>query len=172
MADRGQIEQVLMNLVTNARDAMPQGGHIIIETGLVKVDQSFIKAHGFGQEGDYALLSVTDTGIGIPDNIKDKIFEPFFTTKEEGKGTGLGLSMVYGIVKKHDGYINVYSQPGIGTTFKVYLPVAHVTAASRGTKGQTVQVLVQGGTETVLIAEDDSSLRHLLPPYFVISVTQ
>ena len=160
MADRGQIEQVLMNLVTNSRDAMPQGGRIIIETGHVELDQSFIKAHGFGREGVYTLISVTDTGIGIPETIKDKIFEPFFTTKDEGKGTGLGLSMVYGIVKKHDGYINVYSQPGIGTTFKIYLPVAHL-AAEADQLSVDGQIPVQGGTETVLIAEDDESVRSL-----------
>jgi two-component system cell cycle sensor histidine kinase/response regulator CckA len=160
LADRGQMEQVLMNLVTNARDAMSQGGRIIIETSLVELDQSFIKAHGFGREGDYALLSVTDTGIGISENIKDNIFEPFFTTKEDGKGTGLGLSMVYGIVKKHEGYINVYSQPGIGTTFKIYLPVVRVAAEAEEQKADG-QKPIQGGTETVLIGEDDTSLRAL-----------
>jgi PAS domain S-box-containing protein len=160
MADRDQMEQVLMNLLTNSRDAMTQGGRIIIETSVVELDQSFIKAHGFGREGDYALLSVTDTGIGIPENIKDKIFEPFFTTKEAGKGTGLGLSMAYGIVKKHEGYITVYSHPGIGTTFNVYLPMARVAAEAEEQKAD-VQNSVRGGTETVLIAEDDASLRTL-----------
>jgi PAS domain S-box-containing protein len=160
MADRGQMEQVLMNLVTNSRDAMPQGGRISIETGLVELDQSFLKAHGFGWEGGYVLLSVTDTGMGIPETIKDKIFEPFFTTKEEGKGTGLGLSMVYGIVKKHEGYITVYSQVGIGTTFNVYLPVAPVAIKAQEQKIDE-QHSVRGGTETVLIAEDDSSVRAL-----------
>ena len=159
-ADRGQMEQVLMNLVTNSRDAMPQGGRIIIETSLVRLDQSFIEAHGFGREGDYAFISVTDTGIGIPENIKDKIFEPFFTTKEEGKGTGLGLSMVYGIVTKHEGYINTYSHSGIGTTFKVYLPVVRIAARTEEYKTDE-QYLVGGGTETLLIAEDDATLRVL-----------
>ena len=159
-ADRGQMEQVLMNLVSNSRDAMPHGGRIMIKTGLVKLDQSFIEAHGFGREGDYAMLSVTDTGIGIPETIKDKIFEPFFTTKDEGKGTGLGLSMVYGIVKKHEGYINVYSQPEIGTTFNIYLPVARVTTEAEQQKTDK-EVPLRGGTETVLIAEDDADVRLL-----------
>jgi CheY-like chemotaxis protein len=160
MADRGQLEQVLMNLVTNSRDAMPQGGSIIIETDLVQADQSFVKDHGFNREGNYALLSVTDTGIGIPETIKDKIFEPFFTTKEEGKGTGLGLSMVYGIVKKHEGYINVYSQTGIGTTIKVYLPMTRVATEAEPQK-KDEQNSVRGGAETVLIAEDNASVRSL-----------
>jgi PAS domain S-box-containing protein len=160
LADRGQVEQVLMNLMTNARDATPQGGRIIIETGLIELEQSFIKAHGFGREGAYALLSVTDTGVGIPKNIQNRIFDPFFTTKEEGKGTGLGLSMAYGIVKKHEGYINVYSQHGVGTTFKIYLPVTHVPADAEQRKNDELDP-VRGGTETVLIAEDDASLREL-----------
>ena len=139
---------------------MPQGGRIIIETGLVELDQSFIEEHGFGREGDYAFISVTDTGIGIPENIKDKIFEPFYTTKATGKGTGLGLSMVYGIVKKHEGYIDVYSQPGTDTTFKIYLPMARVAAEAEQKKIEE-QKSVRGGTETVLIAEDDASVRSL-----------
>lgn len=160
MADRGQIEQLLMNLVTNARDAMPHGGHISIETSLVQMDLLFIETHGFGREGSYATISVSDTGIGIPEVVKDRIFEPFFTTKEEGKGTGLGLSMVYGIMTKHEGYINFHSKPGIGTTFTVYLPVACV-AAEIEPQNKDDQIPIQGGAETLLIAEDDASVRSL-----------
>jgi len=160
MADRGQIEQILMNLVANARDAMPNGGRIIIETGRVILDRSFIEAHGFGRAGNYALLSVTDTGTGIPEDIRSKIFDPFFTTKEEGRGTGLGLSLVYGIVKKHDGFINVYSQLGTGTTFKIYLPLLHETEEATEEK-QAEQAPLRGGNETILLAEDDASVRAL-----------
>ncbi len=123
MADSGQIEQVLMNLATNARDAMPKGGLLTIGTETLDIDEEFIKEHGFGNEGEYALISLTDTGAGMDRETREKIFEPFFTTKEVGKGTGLGLSMVYGIIKQHEGYINVYSEPGRGTTFRIYLPL-------------------------------------------------
>lgn len=122
-ADSGQIDQVLMNLVTNARDALPEGGRITIATDRVVMDQDFITAHGYGKMGDYALLSIADTGQGMDDRVKEKIFEPFYTTKPEGQGTGLGLSMVYGIVKQHDGFIGVYSEPGQGTVFAIYLPL-------------------------------------------------
>jgi PAS domain S-box-containing protein len=159
MADRGQLELILLNLVTNARDAMPEGGRIIIETDCVKIDQSFINAHGFGQIGDYALITLTDTGIGIPDDIKDKIYDPFFTTKEEGKGTGLGLSTVYGIVKKHEGYINAYSQVGIGTTFKIYLPAMHMPPDAEMKTDELIGSA--GGTETILIAEDNDAVRRM-----------
>ena len=160
MADRGQIEQVLMNLVTNARDSIQNGGRIIIETGQVTLDQSFIEAHGFGRAGGYALLSVTDTGIGMTEDIKNKIFDPFFTTKDEGKGTGLGLSIVYGIVKKHDGYIDVYSRPGIGTTFKIYLPLLH-SLVETPEQTENEEVPLKGGDETILLAEDNTSVRTL-----------
>lgn len=122
MADKAQIEQVLMNLTTNAIDAMPEGGMISISTEHFWMEESFASLHGFGEAGPYALLAISDTGHGMTGGIKEKIFEPFFTTKEIGKGTGLGLSMVYGIVKKHKGEITVYSEPGHGTTFKIYMP--------------------------------------------------
>jgi PAS domain S-box-containing protein len=159
MADSTQIEQVLMNLATNARDAMPDGGSLTISTELVELDNEFIKAHGYGRSGFYALISVSDTGEGIDERTKDRIFEPFFTTKEVGKGTGLGLAMVYGIIKQHEGCINVYSGPDKGTTFKIYLPLIKLSV-------EEVRLadipIIKGGTETILIAEDDAQVRGLI----------
>lgn len=159
LADSGQIEQILMNLVTNARDAMPEGGSLTIRTEPVVMDDEFIRAHGYGKPGNYALLSVKDSGRGMDQKTKENIFEPFFTTKEVGKGTGLGLSIVYGIVKQHNGYIVCDSEPGKGTTFKIYLPVVRrdhekTEAAARPP--------APGGTETVLVAEDDVVVRRLM----------
>jgi len=156
MADSSQIEQVLMNLANNARDAMPDGGLLTMGTELVELGEEYIKTHGYGKPGMYALISVTDTGEGMDENIREKIFEPFFTTKEVGKGTGLGLSMVYGIIKQHNGYINVYSELGKGTTFKIYLPLT--TAEVEETK-PTEPTITIGGTETILLAEDDADVR-------------
>jgi PAS domain S-box-containing protein len=157
--DSGLIEQAMLNLATNARDAMPRGGSLSIETALSEMDAEFIKAHGFGEPGKYALISVTDTGTGMSKETRDKIFEPFFTTKEVGKGTGLGLAMVYGIVKQHNGYITVYSEPGEGTVFKIYLPLVAVKA--EGEKEALIPAVLAGGTETILVAEDDPALRKL-----------
>ncbi len=159
MADRTQLEQVLMNLVTNARDAMPDGGSIIIETGTVYIDKEYIKSHGYGKPGMFALLSVTDTGFGMDEQTQKKIFEPFFTTKGVGKGTGLGLSIVYGIIKQLGGYINVYSEIGKGTTFKIYLPMIEGEAPIQQIAERSTLML--SGTETILIAEDDITVRNL-----------
>lgn len=159
LADKGQIEQILMNLVTNARDAMPNGGRIIIETCKARLDQSFVDTHGYGEIGDYSLIMVSDNGQGMDERTKEKIFEPFFTTKEQGKGTGLGLSTVYGIIKQHSGYINVYSEPSLGTTFKIYLPL--MKQAEVEDRETTTHLDVVGGTETILLAEDDISVRDL-----------
>jgi len=159
MADVTQVDQVLLNLVTNARDAMPKGGKLVIETHPVEFDDPFVKAHGFGKPGRYVLISVSDTGIGMDEKIRKKIFEPFFTTKEVGKGTGLGLSTVYGVVKQYDGFVTVYSEPGEGTTFNVYFPGV-VKQAEENISNDTPQV--KGGSETILIAEDHGDLRRLI----------
>ena len=160
MADTGQIEQVLMNLAINARDAMPKGGFLLIGTDLVEFDESYVKAHGYGKPGTHAVLSVTDTGTGMDEETRKKIFEPFFTTKEPGKGTGLGLAIVYGIVRQHHGYIDVCSEPCKGTTFKLYLPACATKAGEE--KSVSAPSSLIGGTETILAAEDNPALRRLM----------
>ena len=158
-ADPGQIEQVLMNLCANARDAMPDGGRLVIETENVTVDTEYVQTHPWAREGRYVLLSVSDTGIGMEPDIIGRIFDPFFTTKEEGQGTGLGLAGAYGIIKQHEGMIQVYSEPGHGTTFKVYLPIVDRLAR---TVGKKIEGRVVGGNETVLLAENEASIRQLI----------
>lgn len=159
MADRGQIEQVIMNLVANGRDAMPNGGKLTIETLSVTMDQEFVAAHGYGVAGEYAVISVADSGSGMDKETQSHIFEPFYTTKELGRGTGLGLSMAYGIIKKHDGFLNVYSEPGRGTIFRIYLPL--VSNVSPADKTGPAAPTLRGGTETILVCEDDAGLRKL-----------
>jgi CheY-like chemotaxis protein len=159
-ADTHQLEQVLMNLATNARDAMPGGGDLVIATEQIILDDDYVAIHGYGKPGRYALLTVSDTGAGMDKETCKKIYEPFFTTKEVGKGTGLGLAVVYGIIKQHEGYINVYSEPGIGTTFKIYLPL--ITAEVRKVGIAPEKELLIKGTETILLAEDDESVRSLI----------
>lgn len=160
MADSGQIEQVLMNLATNARDAMPEGGILTIGSALLEMDDDFIRTHGYGRPGPYALVSVTDTGTGMNEEIRRRIFEPFFTTKEMGRGTGLGLSMVYGIVTQHNGYIECCSEQGKGTSFALYLPLLQAGPADVCPDAPATHVST-GGSETVLLAEDDFALRRL-----------
>ncbi|OGW26596.1 MAG: hypothetical protein A2X56_07780 [Nitrospirae bacterium GWC2_57_13] len=157
-ADSGQIEQTLINLATNARDAMPSGGHLTITTERVELDREFIMAYGYGKPGPYTMISVTDTGTGMEERVMEKIFEPFFTTKDVGKGTGLGLAIVYGIVKQHKGFINCYSRPDSGTTFKIYLPFTSTGESHAVEKRAPLPV---GGHETILIAEDDPEVRDL-----------
>ena len=159
MADAGQMDQVLMNLVTNARDVMPEGGILAIATQVADLDEDFAKAHGLDKPGEYALLAVSDSGCGMDEATRAKIFEPFFTTKELGKGTGLGLSIVYGIVKQHKGCITAYSEPGKGTTFKIYLPIL---AAGPDKTPPLMVAPPCGGTETILLVEDDDNVRNLI----------
>jgi len=158
LADSGQIEQVLMNLSTNARDAMQNGGKLSVATSMINLGRDFVAHHGYGAPGRYVLLTVSDTGNGMDEKTKARIFEPFFTTKEVGKGTGLGLSMAYGIVKSHSGYITCYSEPGMGTTIRVYLPAVDALAEPLPLPADEFH---QGGTETILVAEDDEQVRML-----------
>ncbi len=158
MVDPGQIEQVLMNLSTNARDTMPDGGMLSIVTETAELYEDYVKGHDMEKPGMYALISVTDTGRGMDEKTQQKIFEPFFTTKEVGKGTGLGLSIVYGIIKQHGGNITVYSEPGKGTTFRIYLPLTE----SKIEEAKVTEIIrPKGGTETILLAEDNEDVRVL-----------
>ena len=156
-ADASQIEQVLVNLAVNARDAMPDGGTLTIETTNVTLDDAYVRTHPGTLAGDYILIAVTDTGVGMTDEVKAHIFEPFFTTKEPGKGTGLGLATVFGIVKQHEGNIYVYSERGVGTTFKVYL--RSVAESAQPLAKRAEEEHVPGGNETVLLTEDDLAVR-------------
>jgi two-component system, cell cycle sensor histidine kinase and response regulator CckA len=157
-ADQGQIEQIIMNLAVNARDAMPEGGKLTITTVNAELDEVYARQHPV-VPGSYVMLAVSDTGCGMDQETQAHIFEPFFTTKEKGKGTGLGLATVYGVVKQSGGYIWVYSEPGLGSTFKIYLPRIEdtVTASDPGKGGQETA----RGWETVLLVEDEQSLREL-----------
>jgi CheY-like chemotaxis protein len=157
-ADPSQVEQVIMNLAVNARDAMPDKGKLTLRTDIVTLDEEYCRLHIETSPGEYVLLQVSDTGHGMDKETAGRIFEPFFTTKEIGKGTGLGLAMVYGIVKQHNGHITVYSEVGLGTTFKVYLPAI---LGEVETHVETTAIMAAFGTETVLLVDDEEFLREL-----------
>lgn len=159
MADSLQIEQVLINLAANARDAMPDGGTFEIRTERIMMDDGFIKRRGYGRPGLYALISVSDTGAGVDEQTIKRLFEPFFTTKEVGKGTGLGLSTAYRIAEQHNGYIEAISEIGKGTTFKIYLPLTE--ASIQEEKTAEIELSAIKGNETLLLAEDDEEIRTL-----------
>lgn len=158
--DSGQIEQVLTNLVANARDAMPKGGQISISTQLYEMDESFVRANGYGKPGGYALITVADSGGGMDEETRKHIFEPFFTTKAVGKGTGLGLAIVYGIIKQHNGFVTVSSGAGTGTAFQVYLPI--VTMEHEDHADTADVSLPEKGTETILVVEDEPNVRDVV----------
>jgi signal transduction histidine kinase len=160
-ADPGQLEDVLLNLSINARDAMPDGGKITIEAGNAPLDDEYAAAQVEVEPGEYVVITVTDTGIGMPPEVREKVFEPFFTTKEVGKGTGLGLSMVYGFVKQSGGHITIYSEEGRGTTFRIYLPRIEAETGPEENTIQTNDDLPARG-ETILVVEDDADLRTLV----------
>jgi PAS domain S-box-containing protein len=158
-ADPGQIEQVVMNLCLNARDAMPGGGRLVVETEDVYLEEEYVRQNPYMKTGRYALLAVSDTGVGMDEKTRERVFEPFFSTKGPDKGTGLGLAMVYGIVKQHGGFIHLYSEPGKGTTFKVYFPAVEAQPdAVPAIRGEEV---LRGGKETILLAEDEEAIRAL-----------
>jgi CheY-like chemotaxis protein len=157
-ADPAQLEAAIVNLATNARDAMPNGGRLIVTTGNRHLDADYAALHPDLSPGDYAMIEVTDTGFGIAADTMDRIFEPFFTTKEPGRGTGLGLSMVFGFIKQSGGHINVYSEPGSGTTFRLYLPRQDARAAL---PEPVITSRSDGGNETVLLVEDNDAMRRV-----------
>jgi two-component system cell cycle sensor histidine kinase/response regulator CckA len=158
-ADPIQVEQAIMNLAVNAKDAMPEGGKIVIETERVKLDEQFCKTHLGARPGEYVLLSISDTGHGMDREILEHVFEPFYTTKDVGKGTGLGLAMVYGIVKNHEGYILCYSEINTGTSFKIYLPAMEQSGQRQ--KPDKMDDFFRGGVETILLVDDEEYIRDL-----------
>ena len=168
-ADRSQIEQVILNLAVNARDAMPQGGRLTIETANVELDSSYSHPPAVLSPGRYVMLAVTDNGCGMDAETQAHVFEPFFTTKEKGKGTGLGLATVYGVVKQSGGYVWVYSEPGRGTSFKIYLPRIEETAVPAGRDGKSETQIPQCGSETILLVEDEKGVRELAREYLASS---
>jgi CheY-like chemotaxis protein/two-component sensor histidine kinase len=159
MADNTQIEQVLVNLVTNAKDAMPAGGKLTITTGTTNLKREYVRSYGYGKPGEYAALSIEDTGTGMDEKTRESIFEPFFSTKGTGQATGLGLSIVYGIVKQHDGYIDCRSEPGKGTVFTIYFPLINGEVED---VEKPVAFSRTGRAATILLAEDSPEVMSLL----------
>lgn len=158
-ANGHQIEQVLVNLATNARDAMPDGGTLTISTKAARMGDDHMKAYGYGKPGFYAIIEISDNGTGMDEETRHRIFEPFFTTKDAGKGTGLGLAVVYAIIKEHNGFIDVHSQPGMGTTFTIYLP--HYESSLVEDRTMSMTSAIGRGTETILLAEDNDIVRNM-----------
>ena len=161
-ADPGQVEQIILNLVVNASDAMPNGGHLIIETNEVQLEKDYVDQHPDAKLGRHIVLALSDTGTGMTEDVKQQIFDPFFTTKERGKGTGLGLATVYGIVKQHESQIYVYSELGRGTTFKIFFPVSKDSIKE---ESRTVEAGLPKGKETILLAEDDATISRMIKKY-------
>ena len=159
-ADVSQLEQVLMNLCVNARDAMPDGGTLMVETGATYLNEYYIRSHPDAPPGPFITLSVSDTGAGMDETTQHQIFDPFFTTKEKGKGTGLGLATVYGIVMQHGGEISVYSEIGRGTTFRIYLP--QVTGVALSQESNYVEDTASGAGQTILVVEDEPQVRRII----------
>jgi CheY-like chemotaxis protein len=156
--DVGAIEQILFNLATNARDAMPDGGTLRLAVYRAWLDREHLRTHGWGTSGEYIVIAVSDTGCGMTPDTRARVFEPFFTTKEAGKGTGLGMAMVYGLMKQHNGYISLYSEPERGTTFRLYFPA--VTPCTQASAAQPDTPAPAGGRERILIVDDEDGIRR------------
>jgi CheY-like chemotaxis protein/two-component sensor histidine kinase len=158
--DSSQIDQILVNLAVNARDAMPEGGKLTLETQAITADEMYCRLHSGMKPGTYAMLAISDSGCGMDEETRQRIFDPFFTTKGQGKGTGLGLAMVYGAVQQNGGFISVYSEPGVGTTFKIFVPAADAAAVAEASAQPSIDALPPG-KETILLVEDEEMVRRL-----------